>query len=76
MGDGGVIQCRKQLRFALEAPETFTVPRELFRKDFDRDLTLELDVARPVNFTHAARANGLEDFVVAELRSRGQGHRR
>jgi hypothetical protein len=38
----------------------------MYRKNFDRDPSLKPCIARAVNFAHAARADGREDFVGAE----------
>ena len=53
----------------LEALAKRFVPRELRWKDFDRDRTVSPCVAGFVNLTHAAFANGGDDFVAAELGS-------
>ena len=41
---------------------------------FDRDLTTELGVASPINFTHPARTDEREDLVVAESASGREWH--
>ena len=69
-----MVQLREEFRFPLEAIQAFFVSRELFGKNFDRDVPLELGVARSINLTHATRADGFDDFVVAELGAGGDGH--
>ena len=54
--DVRVIQRGEDPRLALEAGQALRVARELARQDLDRDLATEFDVARPVHFAHAARA--------------------
>ena len=49
--DVRMIQRREELGFALEPRQTFAIVRELFRKNFDRDVALELRVTRAVNLT-------------------------
>jgi hypothetical protein len=44
------------------------------RQHLDGDLTVESCVARTVNLTHAAGADGRDDLVRAEAGVRGQGH--
>ena len=59
-----VIQRRQQPRFALEAGTPVGIGAETSRKNFDRDLTPELPVARPVHLAHATRAKRREHFVM------------
>ena len=54
------------LRFALESREAIGVAREHLGQDLDRDVTIELRVARAIDLAHAAGAEGREDFVRAE----------
>ena len=65
-GDVGMIQRRKQLRLALEAGEPFGICRERFRKNFDRDVAAEPCIACAINLTHAAGADGRQDFIRPE----------
>ena len=43
-------------------------------ENFDGGVAVELGVAGAVDFAHAARAQGREDLVVAELVSWGERH--
>jgi len=69
-----MIEGREHLRFAAEARETIGIVRHRGQEDFDRDVAIQLRVARPVNFAHAARPEGRLDFVRPEASSSGQGH--
>ena len=60
---------------ALEARERGGVRREALGKDFDRDVAVELRVARAVDLSHASGAERPEHLVAADFRPRGQGHR-
>ena len=60
----------EQLRFALEASQSFFVPGELFGESLDRDFASEFRVPRTPHFTHATFAQGREDFVGTELGAR------
>jgi len=48
--DVRVIERREQLRLALEACETIGIQRESRRQDFQRDVSIELRIARSVDF--------------------------
>jgi hypothetical protein len=69
MGDG-----RKRARFAFEAALEFGAARQMSRKDFDGDAAIEASVARAIDFAHAARTDGSDDFVRAESASGRQVH--
>ncbi len=58
---GMVQRCEKRL--ALEPRETIGVLRKRIGKHFDRDLTIELRVARTVHLPHTAFAERCEDLV-------------
>ena len=53
--DVRMIQRGEHPRLPLEAREPLGVGRERVRQELDRDIALELRVARAVHFTHAAR---------------------
>ena len=65
-GNVWVVQRREDARLALEARHPVLVFGEVLGKHFDGDVTPELSVPRPVDFTHAARAERCEDLVVRE----------
>ena len=50
-----MIQRGEHTRFALQAREPVGVARERVRQELDRDIAIELRVARVVHLTHAAR---------------------
>jgi hypothetical protein len=50
-----MVQRRKGLGFAQEAREPLGVVRERLGQDLDRDVTIELGVARPIDFAMPPR---------------------
>jgi hypothetical protein len=54
------------LRFPLEPPASSGV-RELVRKKFDRNGTIEIGIERPINHAHAAGAEPRLQLVHADL---------
>jgi len=58
-----VRQGRHGLGLTFEAPERCGVPRKRRRQDLDRDVAIELVVARTVDLTHAAFAEFRDDLV-------------
>jgi hypothetical protein len=60
------------LRFSLKAPSRDGI-RELVGQQLDGDPAIESRVNRPVDLSHAARANQRQDFVSAEASTRCQG---
>ena len=69
-----MIQCSGRARFDLESMQALWIGRDDEGKDFDRDIAVQARVARAIHFAHAARAEGLNNFVLAKLCARGQGH--
>ena len=65
--DVGMIQCRQHARFALKAGQPLGIVRKARGKDLDGDLTPQLDVARFIDFAHAARAQQGNHLVAAHL---------
>jgi len=61
-----VVQRRKRLRFAREAGETFVVEGEKLRENLDRDVAIQLRVARAIDLAHAAGAERCHDFIRPE----------
>ena len=49
-----MIQGRQHLRFPFEAREAIGIVGEQVRQHLQRDVAIELRVARPINLTHAA----------------------
>jgi hypothetical protein len=52
--DAGVIEGGGSPRFLLEALQSFRIGGEARRQNFDGDVPTDLDVRRPVDFTHGA----------------------
>ncbi len=69
-----MIERSQHLRFSLEAREAFGIKREGLRQDLERDIAIELRVARAPDLPHAALANEGGDFVTGQARTGGQGH--
>jgi hypothetical protein len=61
------------LCFAREPREPVRVLSERLGQYLDRDLAVELRVARPIDLAHATGAERAEDLEGAERRARGQG---
>ena len=58
-----MVQRCEKLRLALEPRETIGVLRKRMGKHLDRDITVELRVARAVHLPHTAFAERREDLV-------------
>ena len=69
-----MVQRGENLRLALESRETLRIIRERRGQDLDRNVAIELRVARAEHLAHPARADGARDFVRADSRSHGQRH--
>ncbi len=74
MADIGMRNRGESAGFAFKAAFEFGAAGQVGRKDFDGDAAVEAGVARPVDFTHAACADGSDDFVRAESASGRQVH--
>ena len=59
------------LRFALEPREPIGVGGERLGQDLDRDVAIQLRVARAIDLAHAAGAEGRQDLVRAEAGAGG-----
>ena len=75
-GDVRVVERGEQVRLAPEAREALFVPRELGRQHLDRDLAVELGVARAEHFAHPPGAEGGGDLVGPETLAGGEAHAR
>src|SRR5262245_16497439 len=71
-----MIQRGQNLRFALETREPVGIEREGFRKNFERDLAIELRVPRAEYLAHAARSEQRYDFVRADQGAGCERHAR
>ena len=65
--DVRMVEGRENLRFALEADQTVRVLGEERREDLDRNVAIELAVARAVDVAHPATAKEVHDRIRAEL---------
>jgi hypothetical protein len=73
-GDVRVVEGGEELRLPPEAGQTLRVTADLGGQDLDRHVAVEPGIGGPIDFTHAPRAEGLEDPVGAEGVSRRQSH--
>jgi hypothetical protein len=62
--------------FALETCQPIRIPRDRRGQDLEGDISLQLDVSRPVDLAHSAFAQLVEDPVRAEAGARAQRHPR
>ena len=69
-----MVQRREDLGLSLESPQSFRVLGELIRQDLDRHIPAELPVSRPIDLSHPAFADRLEDLVVGEFMTRLERH--
>ncbi len=72
--DVRMIQTRDCLGLALEALAPFGIAGEVCGQDFDRHCSIQPRVARPVNFSHPARAQRRDDLVGTQFCAIRQGH--
>ena len=63
-----MIQRRQHVRFALEAGQTFGIARERVGQDLERDVALQLGVARAIHLAHPARPERRENFIMPDER--------
>ena len=74
--DGGVIEGGSRSGFLLEPPEPIGVVREVGRQQLQRDIPIELGVARQVHFAHSPRAEERADLVRSQPGAGCQKHGR
>ena len=65
--DIGMIQRGDGARFEFEALAAHGIVGHVGRQDLQRDVASEARIAGAIHFTHAARAEGRDDFVGAEV---------
>src|SRR5215467_12426030 len=68
-----MIERSQHLRLALKAKHATRIVSERFRQHFQRDVTLQLHVARAVHLTHTTGADGRGDLIGAEFCADGDG---
>jgi hypothetical protein len=72
--DVGMIQRGDRPRFAPEPREAFGVGGHICRQDLERDIAPQPRIVRAIHVSHAARADGGQDFVRTQARSDCQRH--
>ena len=65
-GDVGMVQRRKNLRFALEPSEAVRIEREKVRENLESDVPMQSGIVAPIDLSHPTRANELADFIDAQ----------
>ncbi len=71
LGDMRMVQGRERLGLASETRQTIGIAREGFGKDLQRDVAIELRIARTKHLAHAAGADRCDDFVRSDARTHG-----
>ena len=74
LSDVRMIQRCEGGRFPLKTGEAIGIARKRVGEDLERDVASQLQIARAVDFAHAAGAERCDDVVRAEARSSGEGH--
>jgi hypothetical protein len=69
-----MIQRREDLGFALKTGQTFRIVGKDLRQDLDRYVAAEFRVPGTIHFSHAAGAEGRQDFVWPKPRSGRKAH--
>ena len=67
-------QRRHGLRLALESGKPLRIRREGLRQHLNRDVAIELGIARPIDLAHSPGADEREDLVRAEASTRLKRH--
>ena len=71
----GMVQRREHLGFALEARQPIRRRARSLGQDLDRDVAIQLRVARPEDLAHAAFADAGDNFVDTETGTGGKRQR-
>jgi hypothetical protein len=74
MRDVRMIQRGKNVRFAAEARQVIGIAGDGREQDLDRHVAAQRPIARPIDFAHAPRPEGRDDFIGPEAGSSGQRH--
>jgi len=72
--DVRVIERREHLRFTSEPRQPIRIEREGVRQNLQRDVAIELAVARTIDLAHAACAEGRQNFIGTEARAGNERH--
>jgi hypothetical protein len=73
--DVPVVQRGEDFGFSLEPSETIEIVDKRFGQDLQRDIVIQLGIARSMHLAHAPFADRGSDFVRTEARARRQGQR-
>jgi len=68
----GVVQRREHLRFAREPGESCDVAGERVGQDFERDVTIQLRIARVIDLAHGPCTDWGDDLVGTEAKAGGE----
>ena len=69
-----MIQRRQHLRFSPEPREPIRIERKGVGQDFQRDVAIELRIARAIHLAHAAGAERGQNFIGTEVRAGSERH--
>src|SRR5262245_17218015 len=69
-----MIERGQHFGLTLEARKPVRIARKRLWKNLNRDLPLQLCVGGPIDFPHAAGADGRDDFIRSEARACAQSH--
>ncbi len=69
-----MVQRREHVSLASEAREPIGIESHGGGQDLQRDIAIELRIARAIDLTHAAGPDCADDLVRANARARGQRH--
>ena len=67
-----MVQRGEHLRLAIEPREPLGVVRDRRQQHLDRDVAIQLGIARAIDLTHAARAEHGDDLVRSEAAADGE----
>ncbi len=70
--DARVREGGDRARLGLEPAAHFRIGRGVRRHDLDGNVAVEPRIARPIHLAHAARSDGLDDFVLGETGACGE----
>ena len=74
--DAGMIEGGDALRLAREAGTAMGIGGATFEQHFERDVAMQLRIARAIHLAHPAGADQRHDFVRSEMNAWREGHRR
>ena len=68
-----MVQRGEGLRFALESSEALRIVRECLGQDLDRNVAIQLGIARSIDFAHAPAADEIGQLKDAEAGAGSEG---